>query len=137
MVNNLGGISDLELGSIVGESKNYLESKKIGVAKILAGTYMTSLNMPGFSLTLLLLPRSDTSSSILSPFEILEAIEEKTPGSKWVGGVEKASATSIVSSLKGAVSAAVNAATGATAATADGEAKTGVSLNGTTFDSSA
>lgn len=34
----------------------WLQKKNIRVRRVLSGTYMTSLNMPGFSLTLLLLP---------------------------------------------------------------------------------
>ncbi|KAI6125431.1 Dak1 domain-containing protein [Pisolithus croceorrhizus] len=60
LVNNLGGLSELELGAIVNETKRALDHQRINVRRVLAGTFMgltvlrqTSLNMPGFSLTLL------------------------------------------------------------------------------------
>ncbi|KAH8830099.1 dihydroxyacetone kinase [Flagelloscypha sp. PMI_526] len=108
MVNNLGGISELELGAIVSESASYLESKNISVEKALTGTYMTSLNMPGFSLTLLLLPRSN-EKVVISAADILKAIDERTPGSKWAGGVEQLAASSVAGLVK---SSNISAASG-------------------------
>ncbi|KAF2740154.1 dihydroxyacetone kinase [Polyplosphaeria fusca] len=54
LVNNLGGVSVLELGGITNEvveqlAKNY----KIHPVRVLAGTFMTSLNGLGFSISLL------------------------------------------------------------------------------------
>ena len=100
MVNNLGGISELELGGISRETLSSLSSRKIKVQRILVGSFMvrnigrnisfaltlrqTSLNMPGFSLTLLLLPRSD-SKVLYSTDKILGFLDAKpqTPGWKW------------------------------------------------------
>ena len=54
MMNNLGGISALELGGIVDEVCGQLaNSYSIKPVRILAGAFMTSLNGPGFSITLL------------------------------------------------------------------------------------
>lgn len=54
MVNNLGGISPLELGAITTEVIDQLDaSYKIKPSRLLSGTYMTSLNGLGFSITIL------------------------------------------------------------------------------------
>lgn len=54
LVNNLGGVSPLEMGGITTEVVAQLQRNyKIQPSRILAGTYMTSLNGPGFSITLL------------------------------------------------------------------------------------
>lgn len=64
LVNNLGGISELELSSIANDVVLALESRrnKITVRRLMVGTVMTSLNLPGFSITTLLLPRRDSGS---------------------------------------------------------------------------
>ncbi|KAH8108337.1 dihydroxyacetone kinase [Phellopilus nigrolimitatus] len=83
MVNNLGGLSELELGAIAGEAVSVLQ-KKVKIHRVLTGSFMTSLNMPGFSLTILLLPRvSDANAPSMS--EILSLLDEKAdaPGWKW------------------------------------------------------
>ncbi|GAA5995180.1 uncharacterized protein JCM10292_004583 [Rhodotorula paludigena] len=61
MVNNLGGLPELELGIVAKEAADWLARKKITVKRAVAGSFMTSLNLPGFSLTLLLLPREPVS----------------------------------------------------------------------------
>ncbi|KAH6609252.1 dihydroxyacetone kinase [Trichoderma cornu-damae] len=54
LVNNLGGISPLELGAITAEVVDQLDaSYKIKPSRLLSGTYMTSLNGLGFSITIL------------------------------------------------------------------------------------
>jgi triose/dihydroxyacetone kinase / FAD-AMP lyase (cyclizing) len=53
LVNNLGGVSVLELGGITTEVVKQLEVWGIRPVRILSGTYMTSLNGLGFSITLL------------------------------------------------------------------------------------
>ena len=54
LVNNLGGVSVLELGGIVCEvSKQLDESYAIKPVRVLAATFMTSLNGMGFSISIL------------------------------------------------------------------------------------
>jgi dihydroxyacetone kinase len=54
LVNNLGGVSPLELSGITNEVVEQLaDSFKIKPVRILAGTFMTSLNGLGFSVSLL------------------------------------------------------------------------------------
>ncbi|OCF45289.1 dihydroxyacetone kinase [Kwoniella heveanensis CBS 569] len=90
LVNNLGAVSELELGGITGEAVKWLESKKIKTRRVLSGTYMTSLNMPGFSLSLLLLPSKSDSSSPYSSEQILEYLDApaSAPGWAWTSGQE-------------------------------------------------
>ncbi|KAI0540198.1 Dak1 domain-containing protein [Xylaria digitata] len=53
LVNNLGGVSVLELGGITTEVVKQLGQWGITPVRILSGTYMTSLNGLGFSISLL------------------------------------------------------------------------------------
>ncbi len=43
LVNNLGGVSELELGAIVSEVKRELDKRKFNIIRILVGTYMVIL----------------------------------------------------------------------------------------------
>lgn len=60
LVNNLGGVSVLEMGGITAEVVSQLE-KSYGIrpVRILSGTYMTSLNGMGFSISLLNVVNTD------------------------------------------------------------------------------
>ncbi|KAK8181027.1 dihydroxyacetone kinase [Phyllosticta citribraziliensis] len=54
LVNNLGGVSPLELGGVVAEVVEQLDKDwKIKPERVLSGTFMTSLNGLGFSVSLL------------------------------------------------------------------------------------
>ncbi|KAF8202313.1 dihydroxyacetone kinase [Pholiota molesta] len=87
LVNNLGGISELELGGIVAEVRKELDARGFNTHRILAGTFMTSLNMSGFSLTLLLLPTADEKDAPRLD-TILSLLDDKpeVPGWKWSAG---------------------------------------------------
>ncbi|KAG2366864.1 hypothetical protein BDR07DRAFT_1373204 [Suillus spraguei] len=84
LVNNLGGLSELELGGIVAEVKRALDKSGIKIMRLLSGSFMTSLNMPGFSITTLLLPAAN-DTGILSADLILSLLDDSTntPGWKW------------------------------------------------------
>jgi dihydroxyacetone kinase len=78
LVNNLGGVSPLELGGIVNEVVEQLEKHwKIRPVRILSGTYMTSLNGMGFSISLLKL-RDTGLGNGKSMLELLDASTEAT-----------------------------------------------------------
>ncbi|KAF9482582.1 dihydroxyacetone kinase 1 [Pholiota conissans] len=84
LVNNLGGLSELELSGIVAEVRKELDTRNFKIHRILAGTFMTSLNMSGFSLTLLLLPAGgEKDAPELNT--ILSLLDDKSeaPGWKW------------------------------------------------------
>ncbi|UPK94257.1 hypothetical protein LCI18_005192 [Fusarium solani-melongenae] len=75
MINNLGGVSVLELGGITAEAVSQLESKhNIRPVRVLSGTYMTSLNGLGFSITLLNVVSPDFDAP--SMIELLDAPSE-------------------------------------------------------------
>ncbi|KAI1424780.1 Dak1 domain-containing protein [Xylaria sp. FL1777] len=59
LVNNLGGVSVLELGGITTEVVKQLGGWGIRPVRILSGTYMTSLNGLGFSISLLNVVNTD------------------------------------------------------------------------------
>ncbi|KAG9073830.1 Dihydroxyacetone kinase 2, partial [Ceratobasidium sp. UAMH 11750] len=92
LVNNLGGLSSLELGSIANAVLEKVREAGVGVERLLVGTYMTSLNMPGFSVTLVLLPSDGqgpaTADTIL---DLLDA-PAKTPAWAWTSSSPPGSA---------------------------------------------
>ncbi len=53
LTNNLGSVSELEMGVVHRKAILYLEEKGYEVSRAYCGTYMTSLDMRGISLTLL------------------------------------------------------------------------------------
>ncbi|KAI1266713.1 dihydroxyacetone kinase [Xylariaceae sp. FL1019] len=59
LINNLGGVSVLELGGITAEVIQQLEQWGIQPVRMLTGTYMTSLNGNGFSISLLNVVNTD------------------------------------------------------------------------------
>ncbi|KAK0466143.1 dihydroxyacetone kinase [Desarmillaria tabescens] len=74
----------LELGGIAHAANEELKTRKVVVSRIISGTFMTSLNMPGFSISLVLLPR-DEDSGAPKASKILSLLDAKaeTPGWKW------------------------------------------------------
>ncbi|XP_064515909.1 triokinase/FMN cyclase isoform X1 [Pseudopipra pipra] len=72
MVNNLGGLSCLELGIVAGAAVRRLESRGIRIARALVGCFMTALEMAGVSLTLLVVDE-----------ELLRLIDAKTTAMAW------------------------------------------------------
>uniref|UniRef100_A0A8C3HXL5 Triokinase/FMN cyclase n=1 Tax=Chrysemys picta bellii TaxID=8478 RepID=A0A8C3HXL5_CHRPI len=72
VVNNLGGLSFLELGVVAGAAVRCLEDRGVRVARALVGAFMTALEMAGVSLTLL-----------LADDELLRLIDAKTTAVAW------------------------------------------------------
>jgi dihydroxyacetone kinase len=84
LVNNLGGVSPLELGGITTEVVEQLASNyKINPVRILAGTFMTSLNGLGFSISLLKV--KDTGLGAGS--SVLELLDAPAEASGWSAAV--------------------------------------------------
>lgn len=84
LVNNLGGVSVLELGGITNEvveqlAKNY----KIDPVRILAGTFMTSLNGLGFSISLLKV----TDTGLSAGTSMLELLDAPAEASGWSAAI--------------------------------------------------
>ncbi|KDE09614.1 hypothetical protein MVLG_00021 [Microbotryum lychnidis-dioicae p1A1 Lamole] len=91
LVNNLGGISEIELSVVVNEASKWLASKHITVERVLSGAFMTSLNLPGFSISLVLLPREPvatpstfTSNLCFDKDLILEMLDAPTEAPAWM-----------------------------------------------------
>ncbi|EMR88164.1 putative dihydroxyacetone kinase protein [Botrytis cinerea BcDW1] len=85
LVNNLGGVSVLELGGITAEVTGQLEkSYNIKPVRILAGTYMTSLNGLGFSISLL----NVVNTNIGGP-SMLQLLDAPTEATGWAAPIRK------------------------------------------------
>ncbi|NWR50823.1 TKFC cyclase, partial [Regulus satrapa] len=72
VVNNLGGLSCLELGIVAGAAVHCLENRGIRIARALVGSFMTALEMAGVSLTLMLVDE-----------ELVRLIDAKTTAVAW------------------------------------------------------
>lgn len=76
LVNNLGGVSVLEMGGITSEVLEQLEKTYvIKPTRVLSGTFMTSLNGIGFSISLLKITDTGLDKTML---ELLDAPSEAT-----------------------------------------------------------
>lgn len=64
LVNNLGSLSQLEMGAVTKCAASWLMEKGITVVRVVAGTLMTSLNMPGFSISVVLLPTKNENVTV-------------------------------------------------------------------------
>ncbi|OAG08608.1 dihydroxyacetone kinase [Paraphaeosphaeria sporulosa] len=98
LVNNLGGVSVLELGGITNEVVEQLaDDWKIKPVRILSGTYMTSLNGLGFSISLLKVTDTGLGDE-KSMVKLLDAPAEATgwaaavTGDAWAKGADLAKA---------------------------------------------
>jgi dihydroxyacetone kinase len=84
LVNNLGGVSVLELGGITNEVIEQLAKDwKIKPVRILSGTFMTSLNGLGFSISLLKV----TDTGLGAGFSMLELLDAPSEASGWSAAV--------------------------------------------------
>jgi len=82
LVNNLGSISNLELSAFAGIVIDQLSSTYgLSPTRVYVGTFMTALNGPGVSLTLLNLSR------LPDPAVVLAALDAKTTALGWNGNV--------------------------------------------------
>jgi dihydroxyacetone kinase len=85
LVNNLGGVSPLEMGGIVTEVVTQLEkSYSIRPVRILSGTYMTSLNGLGFSITLLNVVNTDIGGP-----SMIELLDYPCEATGWPSQISK------------------------------------------------
>ncbi|OTB07785.1 hypothetical protein M426DRAFT_317682 [Hypoxylon sp. CI-4A] len=84
LVNNLGGVSVLELGGITAEAVKQLGSWGIHPVRILSGTYMTSLNGLGFSISLLNVVNTDIGGP-----SMIELLDYPTEATGWSAPIQK------------------------------------------------
>lgn len=82
IINNLGGMSALELSAICAEVREQIERDwKLRLGRVYCGTYVTSLNNPGFNITLLNHKRvSEEYGS-----DVLELIDAPAGATGWNG----------------------------------------------------
>lgn len=84
LVNNLGGVSALELGGITNEIVEQLANDwKIKPLRILSGTFMTSLNGLGFSISLLKV----TDTGLGSGSSMIELLDAPAEASGWSAAI--------------------------------------------------
>jgi len=85
LINNLGGVSVLELGGITAEVVSQLEKTyDIKPARVLAGTYMTSLNSLGFSISILNVVNTDIGGP-----SMLELLDAPCEAAGWTAPIRK------------------------------------------------
>lgn len=53
MLNNLGGVSNIEMGVILDDLMTQILMRGYKVVRLLCGQYMSSIDMKGFSITFL------------------------------------------------------------------------------------
>jgi len=85
LINNLGGVSPLEMGGITAEVVTQL-GKNYGIrpVRVISGTFMTSLNGMGFSITLL----NVVNTNIGGP-SMIELLDAPTEATGWSAPVQK------------------------------------------------
>ncbi|RCN37759.1 putative glycerone kinase [Ancylostoma caninum] len=91
LINNLGGVSQIEMGIIKSEAIKWCHQHNIKIARILCGSYMTSLDGHGISLTVLRLFDS----------KILEFLDAPTSAPGWQRADKLGKAESAPSADKG------------------------------------
>ncbi|KAF8067861.1 DAK1/DegV-like protein [Lyophyllum atratum] len=88
-VNNLGGMSQLEMGAVVDETIGQMADIGLHPARVYSSAYMTSLNAPGFSISILNLSgvyrTVRTSPNWDIQVDVLRLLDEHTDASAWVG----------------------------------------------------
>lgn len=85
LINNLGSVSVLELGGITAEVVGQLEkSYNIKPVRILAGTYMTSLNGLGFSISILNVVNTDIGGP-----SMLQLLDAPCEAAGWTAPIRK------------------------------------------------
>lgn len=88
LVNNLGGLSNFAISSIVFTALSLLkEEYKVKPKVILAGTYVTAFNSPGFSLTLMNLSEiNHVSKDIYGVDNVVDLLKLETDAAGWNSG---------------------------------------------------
>jgi dihydroxyacetone kinase len=85
LVNNLGGLSNLELNVLVGETIQQLNiNYNITPVRVFVGPFMTALNAPGFSITLLNLPEEGE----ITPTTVLDLLDAFTSATGWGNSIK-------------------------------------------------
>lgn len=78
LINNMGGVTQLEMGSIVHSVMSVMkEELSVNILRIYSGIFLSSLDMKGFSISLLRLPEGDGKEALL------EALDAPTEAPGW------------------------------------------------------
>ncbi|KAF9256556.1 DAK1/DegV-like protein [Marasmius fiardii PR-910] len=88
-VNNLGGMSLLEMGAVVKDLVDILHKRFIHPKRILSSSYMTSLNAPGFSISLLNVSKIHDAISGDMNINVISLIDDPTDAVAWVGSTRQ------------------------------------------------
>ncbi|KAF8874699.1 Dak1 domain-containing protein [Gymnopilus junonius] len=104
-VNNLGGMSQLEMGAVVYDTVERLDG--IHPRRVYCSSYMTSLNAPGFSISLL-----DHHYPELAKIDLYDLLDAPTDATSWWGssmeyGPQRSSGMALAASPAGQLSSAV------------------------------
>ncbi|KAF9869569.1 dihydroxyacetone kinase [Colletotrichum karsti] len=90
LINNYGGLSVLELGALTDEVQSQLASTwNIKPCRTLSGTFETSLNAPGFSISLVNISAAARQSSA-SAAELLNLLDRQTTAVSWPNIIRQA-----------------------------------------------
>ncbi|KAG6872136.1 hypothetical protein C0995_012622 [Termitomyces sp. Mi166 len=88
-INNLGGMSQLELAAVLDEVLGQLALIGVIPMRVYSSAYMTSLNAPGFSISILNLSKIhqglDASPDWDTSITVLELLDDPTDAVSWVG----------------------------------------------------
>ncbi|KDR76687.1 hypothetical protein GALMADRAFT_225637 [Galerina marginata CBS 339.88] len=87
-INNLGGISQLEMGAVVDDVVGCFAKEGVRPRRIYCSAYMTSLNAPGFSISILdpaRIRHSLQAHHELSTMDLDELLDAPTAALAWVG----------------------------------------------------
>ncbi|KAH7886467.1 DAK1 DegV-like protein [Phlebopus sp. FC_14] len=91
-INNLGGVSTLEMGAVAEAVRKELESHHIVPSRVYSAPYMTSLNAPGFSISLVNVTRVEEIINMTygkgeekDPIDVLALLDAPTDATAWVG----------------------------------------------------
>lgn len=76
IVNNLGLVSHIELGALAKYAKEYFDELKIDISRMFVGTFIVSLNMYGFQLSVI---------DVTDNREWINYIDEETSAFAWPG----------------------------------------------------
>ncbi|KAG6915536.1 hypothetical protein DXG01_011001 [Tephrocybe rancida] len=88
-LNNLGGVSQLELAAVLDEVLEQLASMGVHPLRVFSSSYMTSLNAPGFSISILNISNIENSLNASSTWNntatVIDLLDDPTDAVAWVG----------------------------------------------------
>ncbi|EGX94940.1 dihydroxyacetone kinase [Cordyceps militaris CM01] len=90
LVNNLGGVSPLEMGAITSEVVAQLrDAHRIRPVRVISGTFMTSLNGMGFSISLLNVVNTGVAGGAAAAPNMVELLDAPSEVTGWSAPVQR------------------------------------------------